>query len=73
MRNGLPCPKCHGHDIIRIPDDVFSGIGLGNRIPTRWRAVRVTRFMCGACGYLEEYVEAPKDIERIRSRWGSSS
>jgi hypothetical protein len=71
MRNGSPCSQCHGNDIIRVPDDSVSGIGLGNRIPARWRTVRVTRFLCGSCGYLEEYVEARKDIERVRSRWGA--
>jgi hypothetical protein len=55
---------------MRIPDDVINSIGLGNRIPTRWRAVRVTRYLCGSCGYLEEWVDRPEDRARIRAKYG---
>jgi Zn ribbon nucleic-acid-binding protein len=71
MRHGSPCPKCRANDIIRIPDEVISNIGLGNRIATRWRAVRVTRYLCGSCGYLEEWADDPKSVERIRAKYGS--
>ena len=76
MRNTKQCPKCRSHDLLTIPGWV-GGYGSGNNIPIRafgWRSathVLVTRFVCGACGFSEEWIEDPKDIARLRERYGA--
>jgi hypothetical protein len=47
--------------------------GAGNNIPagqTIFSSVKVTRFLCSGCGYSEEWVESPADIERLRKKYG---
>jgi len=68
------CPKCGSREVIRIPGSV-SGHGAGNNIPvgvTIFSSVRVTRFLCSRCGYSEEWIESPADIEKLRNRYGGS-
>ncbi len=40
-----------------------NNILLGNWI---WNHVKVTRYLCGACGFTEEWIDAKEDIEKIR-------
>ena len=72
MKNTGKCSKCHFSDVIRIRG--WSGtVGQGNNIPVGWTVlsmVDVTRFLCGQCGYSEEWVEKPADIEKVRKKYG---
>ncbi len=70
MRNGSPCPKCQARDILKIPDQAIGNIGLGNRIAAGWRTVRITRYLCCNCGFLEDWVDKPEDIARVRAKYG---
>lgn len=71
MKNTGKCPKCDSSDIIRIPGWRGSH-GAGNNVPTGWfGAARVTRFLCGKCGFSEEWIESPDDIDDIRSKYGT--
>jgi predicted RNA-binding Zn-ribbon protein involved in translation (DUF1610 family) len=69
----MTCPKCQSNDIIRIPG-ATGAFGAGNNIPvgaTIFSAAKVTRYLCGSCGFSEEWVESVDDIERIRKKYAS--
>jgi len=71
MKNNNPCPKCDSTDIIRI-EGKAGAYGSGNNIPiglTIYSAVKVTRFLCGSCGYSEEWIDDKKDIEKLRKKY----
>ncbi len=36
---------------------------------TIFNAVKVTRFLCGSCGFSEEWVESTDDIARIKKKY----
>ena len=68
MKNSKTCPKCGSYDIIRI--DGYAGPhGSGNNIMVGmsiFSAVNVNRYICGSCGYSEEWIDQ-KDIERVKN------
>ncbi|MFW5864700.1 MAG: hypothetical protein ACOCUE_01410 [Candidatus Izemoplasmataceae bacterium] len=71
MKNTNTCPKCASKEIIRIPGK-HTGFGAGNIIivgQTAIKPVLVTRFVCEACGFSEEWIESTSDIERIKKRY----
>ena len=72
MKRSGKCTKCGSAGVIRIPGQVGT-YGSGNNIPAGWwlySAVKVTRFLCGECGYSEEWVESPEDLEKLRAKYG---
>lgn len=72
MKTTGTCPKCGSQELIRIPG-MIGNSGAGNNIPVGWTifsSVKVTRFLCSRCGFSEEWVESPDDIEKIRKRYG---
>lgn len=79
MKNKKTCPKCSSSDLICIPGQV-GALGAGNNIPagsgitgiTIFSAVKVTRYLCGQCGFSEEWIDDPKDIEKIREKYKNS-
>lgn len=72
MKNTGLCPKCGSDRITRIPDNGrYAG---GNNIYLRCTAalrgrIPVIRYVCCGCGYVEEWVEEKKDLERIAERF----
>jgi hypothetical protein len=67
------CTKCHSSGILRIPGQT-GAFGSGNNIPvgkTIFSSVRVTRYVCGHCGYSEEWVESTSDLEKLREKYRS--
>jgi hypothetical protein len=64
MRNTKACPKCKSHDIVVIPSSV--GAYVGAVIPM----IRVSHYLCGSCGFIEEWVDDPKELERIKKKYG---
>ena len=67
MKNVRVCPKCGGTDILRIEGDV-RGYGAGNNVftgATILSAVPVERYLCGTCGYSEEWIDR-QNIPQIR-------
>ncbi|HXU29623.1 MAG TPA: hypothetical protein VN851_03510 [Thermoanaerobaculia bacterium] len=74
MKNTGTCPKCASHDLLRVPGTIGHG-GSGNNIQVGWwiySGVMVTRLVCGNCGYSEEWIESPADIERLRKKFGGA-
>jgi hypothetical protein len=71
MRNSNKCSKCQSTDIIRIPGRA-GAYGAGNNIPagmTYFSAVKVTRYLCGACGFSEEWVDSADDIAKLKKKY----
>ena len=73
MRNSKTCPKCKSADILRIGGGA-SAYDLGNIIRvgwTMWSAVKVTRYLCGSCGFSEEWIDATDDIAKLKKKYAS--
>ena len=74
MKRHRSCPKCNSSDIIRIPGKV-GAYGTGNNImvgATIFGAVKVTRYLCGQCGFTEEWIDDPEDIRKLKEKFGTS-
>lgn len=66
MKSGT-CPKCEGTDVVRVPGKVGAH-GAGSNItvgPLIFGAIKVTRFVCLGCGYLESWVEDDAGLETL--------
>jgi len=37
-----------------------------------FRTVKVTRYLCGSCGFSEEWIDAPEDLQKLKDKYGSS-
>ena len=71
MKNSGKCPKCGERSILRIPGSA-GAYGSGNNITvglTVFSSIKVTRFMCEACGFSEEWVEDPSDRAKLRDKY----
>jgi predicted nucleic-acid-binding Zn-ribbon protein len=71
MKTTSKCTKCGSRGILWIPGQT-GAFGSGNNIPvgkTIFSGVRVTRYVCDKCGYLEEWVESNSDLERLREKY----
>lgn len=71
MKNGL-CPKCSSQDIVRVPG--YSGAyGSGNHIPFSIGIISypilVTRYVCGQCGFSEEWIEEPDSLDNLKKKY----
>ena len=72
MKRQAKCAKCGAAEIIRIPGTV-GAYGSGNNIklggiPVRY--VLVSRYVCAACGFSEDWVDSAQDIDRLRKKFG---
>jgi len=71
MKKTGKCPKCGAEDVLRIPGKAYGGqpnyvlAGL-----TRWSAKFVSRYICCACGYTEEWIESREDIQSLKDEFG---
>jgi ribosomal protein S27AE len=73
MRTSKTCPKCKSPDIVRIEGEV-GGYGSGNNIRiglTVFSHVKVTRYLCGSCGFSEEWIDSADDIAKIKKKYAS--
>ena len=71
MKHSSKCPKCEGSEVIRIPG-IVGPHGSGNNVPMGWTtlsSIEVTRYLCGRCGFSEEWIDTPEDIEKIRKKY----
>jgi ribosomal protein S27AE len=71
MKTTGKCAKCGSSDILRIAGRT-GPFGAGNNIPaggTIFSSVKVTRLLCGQCGYSEEWVESAADIQKLREKY----
>ena len=61
--------------VAAFPNTGFMGVPLlvallGERAAGLLSAAKVTRFVCGQCGFTEEWIESPADLELLRKRFG---
>ncbi|OGN89927.1 MAG: hypothetical protein A2Y88_10945 [Chloroflexi bacterium RBG_13_48_10] len=74
MKNNA-CPKCGSNEIIRIPGQA-GAYGSGNNIPVGFwitSAIKVTRYLCGHCGFSEEWIDSPEDLEKLKEKYVKDS
>lgn len=67
MKYAKQCPKCGSCDLFVI-EGYAAAYGRGNNIEvgmTIFSAVPVDRYVCGSCGYSEEWIRR-EDIPRLR-------
>lgn len=67
MKTSGRCPKCGSDDLICVPGPELSG-----KDPKTSGFVNmafVARYVCGGCGYTEEWVDL-KDLQAVRKRYG---
>ena len=73
MKNSGKCPKCSGSEIVRVPGEV-TGFGGGNWIRigiSAFGSVKVSRYVCVGCGFLEEWVDDRFGaLDKIAAKWG---
>ena len=73
MMHAHRCPKCGSEDILRVPDDPrrhASGNNIYTSTFTLAQKIPVIRYVCCGCGYVEEWVEAPSQRDRLRRAFG---
>ena len=61
MKNKKICSKCGGNDIYFVGGD-SGAYGVGNNIPLSsigraWNNIPVDRYVCGNCGFSEEWID----------------
>jgi len=64
------CPKCGAKDVVLVPGRV-GPFGTGNNIwmgVCIFSAVKVSRYVCGQCGFVEEWIDKKEDIEKIKRK-----
>ena len=70
LKNTRRCPKCGSSDILFVPG--YAGAyGSGNNIKTGFTifsAVKVDRYVCGNCGYSEEWIRK-EDIPSLKNNY----
>lgn len=70
MKN-LQCPKCRSTDVVRLPGEVRPPATLsGAKSPSGFKTISLTRYCCAACGYTEEWVDDPKDLQDVLKKFG---
>ena len=35
-------------------------------------SVKVTRYLCGSCGFSEEWIDSPEDLHKLKEKYGHS-
>jgi hypothetical protein len=71
MRTTKICPKCGSNDVVIVPGRV-GGTFAGNHVQVGFLGlpVEVARYLCCECGFSEEWVDNPEDLERIKKKYG---
>ena len=65
------CPKCHASSVVRIPG-VVGPYGAAILLTTL-SAVPVSRYACLNCGFVEEWIDTPDDLAKLRRKYGQSA
>lgn len=65
MKIGKVCPKCNSKNIVNIKHSHASKISIGFT-----GKARIAKYVCTDCGFIEDWVEYPVDLERIKHEYG---
>lgn len=69
MKKG-ECPKCGSKEVFRGCGHGPSGCNANEFIRISYATkAELTHYVCGTCGFTESYIEDPKSINKIRSKW----
>ncbi len=73
MKQSRTCPKCQSQEIIFIPGkSQKSGYDTGSSIRTgrtNANVATVDVFVCGDCGYMEDWVASSQELEKIKKKF----
>jgi hypothetical protein len=66
------CGKCASFDVVRVPGGRDTGNeGAGNTIRAGLGiTIPVSRYVCCACGFVEDWVDSPDDLARLKRKYG---
>lgn len=73
MKKAGLCPKCGSRDLVRVPDNAYrhaSGNNIYTTTLTLLGKIPVIRYVCCGCGYVENWVETRRDLDRIKGAFG---
>ena len=65
------CSKCAGFDYLYVPGYKGGGEGVHDG-PFLFNSLQPSRYICGQCGFVEEYFDNPEHLEVVRRRHGDS-
>lgn len=67
MKTGR-CPKCGSTDV-RVGHGIRGPYGIGS-IPLSWfSSIKVDRYVCMYCGYVETYVADQDGLRNVAENW----
>ncbi|MEL6989304.1 MAG: hypothetical protein AAGK97_15945 [Bacteroidota bacterium] len=69
MKNTNQCPKCNSRQIVKIPAP-RGHIGSNDIRKNMFSYIKPTRYMCGQCGYSEEWIDDYVDVDKIVKKYG---
>lgn len=70
MKHSRQCPKCESKEIFKIAGPASVGYSQ-NKVPKSWiKSANVDRYVCGVCGFSEEWIAKAKDLEDLRKKYG---
>lgn len=69
MKQAHSCPKCGSVRVVRIPDNgrYANGNNIYTSNVTLFGRIPVIRYVCVECGYVENWVEDKRDLEKLES------
>lgn len=74
MKHSQTCPKCQAQEIIHIPGkSQKSGYDVGRSIRfgrTNANVAMVDAYICGSCGYMEDWAASTEELEKIKNKFG---
>jgi len=68
MKFNCCCPKCQNSEIAIIEGGAFKG-NIYNTLSFGLSTVYLTRYVCTNCGFTENYVADPKDLQKIKEKY----
>ena len=72
MKQSNCCLKCGSNELLRIPgvpgEEPHIAIGAA-----RLHEAEVAKYVCAKCGYIEQWIENPSDLQELESAYGNKS
>ncbi len=67
----MQCPKCHASEIVRLPGGITPPATLsGAKPPSSFKTINITFYCCVHCGYCEQWVDDPEDLQDLMKKYG---
>ena len=65
MKYNNCCPKCQNTQIAIVEGGMFKG-NMYNTLSFALTTIYLTRYVCTTCGFTENYIDDPKDLQKIK-------